>query len=164
MEKPCCFESGINISVSWAGGCVVKTPAVWSLIPWGEEGDGESSSSCRQPEKPLLLSFILIAALCLCCVDGSGDFLVFFSVSRQDRFGACFVGVVLEVGLCIHWKGCLEGTGIWKEAPGPSNVLLCSSNQPCDKCLVQASQQKLYSVYIPGATEHCSQTCSNKSP
>lgn len=110
------------------------------------------------------LCFYSLTALCLCCVDGSGDLLVFFSVSRQDRFGACFLGAVLEVGLCIHCKGCLEETGIWKEATGPSNVLLCSSKQPCDKCLVQASQLKCYSAYIPGATEHYSQTRSNKSP
>lgn len=65
----------------------MKTSAVRSLIPWGEKGDAGSISSCSQTEKSLLLLFILTAILSLCCVDGSGNCLVFFSLARQGRFG-----------------------------------------------------------------------------
>lgn len=94
MENLCCFESSVNKSGTWAGGHIVKTSAVQSLIPWGEKGDGESSSCCSQAEKSLLLLFILKAVLSLCCVDGFGDCLVFFSLSEQGRFGARVLGAV----------------------------------------------------------------------
>lgn len=88
MKTMCCFEPGVKIPGSWAGGCIVEISAVRSLIPWGKKGEGGNSSSCSQTKKSLLLLFILTAILNLCCVDGSGDCLAFFLLAGQGGFGA----------------------------------------------------------------------------